>query len=252
MGIHGALTHCNIFVGGLDLTGDANMVKIEASKEVRDRTVFGNVARIRTMGGLAEINFAAAGFHNDDAAGQDVNFRANWATDSICTTVMIPAASGTPVAVGDRAWFFKGVQPQYVTGEAQGNDLLWNLSMQGGSTGYPLCFGYVLNAGTTAIIDDGNGTGYQIGTIAANQKGYALMHVVSVSSGDSIDVIIQSDDNAGFTSAITRFTFSNFNAVGAQFLTPLPGPIDDDYWRAVYNVSGEAVSIKAAISLAIQ
>jgi len=71
MAIYGALTHCNIFINGLDLTGDSNMVKIEAVKEVRDRTVFGNTARVRSMAGLSEVNFAASGFHNSAAAGQD-------------------------------------------------------------------------------------------------------------------------------------------------------------------------------------
>lgn len=252
MAIYGALTHCNIFINGLDLTGDSNMVKIEAVKEVRDRTVFGNTARVRSMAGLSEVNFAASGFHNSAAAGQDVAFRANLYTDTINTTVMLPATSGTAVAAGDLAWFFQGSQAQYLTGEAHGNDLLWNLNMVGGANGLPLCFGKVLNAGTTAITADANGTGIEVGAASASQYAYALMHVVEVSTDDVIDVIIQSAAADDFVGATTRFTFTQAAAVGSEFLLRVAGPITDTWWRAVYNVTGAAVSIKAAIVLAIQ
>ena len=252
MAIYGAFTHAKLFLNGLNLTGDTNLVKIEASKEVKDRTVFGNVSPVRVMGGLADITLSAAGFHNNADPGQDVNFRANLYADDICTTVMIPLVAKTAVAVGDLAYFFKGSQAQYVTGEAQGNDLLWNLSLQGGELGYPLCMGYVLETGDTAKTIDGNGTGYQAGAVSASQYLYAALHVTEVSASDSIIVTIESDDNAGFTSATTRVTFSSFAAVGAEFAARVAGAITDDYWRAVFNVTGAGVSIKCAVAIAIQ
>jgi hypothetical protein len=255
MAIYGAFTHCRIYLGGCDLTGDANMVKLTATKEVKERTVFGNVGKGRSVQGLGDISMSAAGFANFAVAAQNAQFLANWGTNTICTSVMIPLVSKTAVAVGDNAYFFKGVQPQYVTGEAQGNDLLWSLNMQGGSTGYPLLFGKVLDPGAIGITADGNGTGVLYSAVGATQYAYALMHLTEISvttPGDSMAVIIQSDDNSGFTSPTTRFTFSAASTIGSEFLARLAGPITDTYWRAVYNSPVDPSSFKCAISLAIQ
>ena len=252
MAIHGAFTHCGLFVNGLDLTGDTNMAKITAAKEVRDRTVFGHSARVRSMAGLGDTQLAAAGFHNGAAAGQDAAFRANLYSDLINATLIIPAASGIAISAGDVAWFFQATQAQYETGEAHGNDLLWNLSLQGGASGYPLCFGRALDAGQAAITADGNGTAVEIGAVAAGQYAYALMHVTEVSDGDAIDVTIESAPAGDFVGATTRFTFAQAAAPGSQFLARIAGPITDTWWRAVYDVTGSGVSIKCAVVLAIQ
>jgi hypothetical protein len=252
MAIHGALTHCGIFINGLDLTGDSNLVKITAVREVKERTTFGNTAKVRSMVGLGDIQFAAAGFCNMDPAGQDAAFRANLYSDRINTTIMIPSASGEAPAAGDNCWFFQGSQAQYETGDAQGNDLVWNLSLQGGANGLPLCFGKVLNAGATPVTADGNGTGVQAGAVGTGQHAYALMHVVEMSLSVNILVTIQSAPTGDFVGATTRFTFTLASATGSEFLAQIAGPITDEWWRCVYDVTGSGVSIKAAVVLAIQ
>jgi hypothetical protein len=80
-----------------------------------------------------------------------------------------------------------------------------------------------------------------------------MLHVTEVSADDSIVVTIESDDNADFTSATTRFTFASKAAVGAEYLARVAGPITDTHWRAVYDVTGAAdISIKCAVLLGIQ
>jgi hypothetical protein len=252
MPIYGAFTHCGIFVNGLDITGLANMVKVTATKEVRDRTTFGNASRVRVMGGIEDISLAAAGFLDMSLAGQEAAFRNNLYADDINTTVMIPAASGIPPAPGDLAYFFKGTMPKYDLGGGQGSDLLWNLSLQGGQGGLPLCFGRVLDPGTTAILADGYGSGVQAGAVAADRYAYALVHVVEISAGDDIVVTIESAAANDFAGATTRFTFASKSAAGSEFPARIAGPVTDTLWWAVYDVTGAGVSIKAAVVLAIQ
>lgn len=255
MAIYGAFTNCGLFLDGVDMKSVSNMVKFTAAKEVKDRTVFGNTAKVRVAGGLTDVQLAAAGFHDNAAAAQDVKFRANWGTADILTTLMIPATSGAVLVPGDKAWFFKGTQPQYVTGEAQGNDLLWNLSLQGGYGGYGPVFGYVLDPGLVAKTADGNGTAFEAGAVAAGQYLYAIFHVTALTASDSVILKIESDSVATFDATPEyQITSSSFTAVGAQLAVRVAGPIADTFWRATWDVTdaGGGVSTTVAVAMGIQ
>jgi len=250
---YGAFTHCGLFVNGLDLTSDSNMAKILATKEVKDRNVFGFTAKNRVMAGLSDIKLTAAGFVNNAAGGQLESFQTNLYSDTINTCLIIPSASGVAPAVGDSCWFFQGMQAQHELGDQHGNDLAWNLSLQGGANGYPLSFGKCLNPGTTAITADASGTGVEVGAVSASQYAYAMLNVTEVSLDDSIIVTIYSAAANDFVGETLRFTFASKAAVGSEYLAKLVGPITDTWWRAKYDVTGAAgVSIKCAVSMAIQ
>jgi hypothetical protein len=120
-----------------------------------------------------------------------------------------------------------------------------------GSNGYPPARGYVLDPASAAKSANGNGTGFNTpGAVGASQYLYGALHVLSVSASDSIEVYIESDDNVNFTSATARISFASKSAIGYEF-TRVAGPITDTYWRARWVVTGAAVSILIAVSLAI-
>ncbi len=251
MAIYGAFNNARIYVNGVDLTGYTNMVRVVPIKEVKDRTTFGNNARVRVMAGLADVEFTAAGFAEMETVDQA--FRAMRQTNTVNTTVMVPATNTSAVAAGDIAWFFQGVHPQYDTGGQHGEDVMWNLNMSAGAKGYPLAFGKVLDPGTTAITADGNGTGVEAGAVAEGQYAYALVHAVSVSTDDTDDITIESAPTDDFADPTTRFTFTQITAAGSEYLVRIAGPITDTWWRVVHNVTGAAdVSIKCAVVIAIQ
>jgi len=251
--VYGAFTHCGLFIDGIDLTGISNMVKVTAIKEVKERNTFGNTGKVRVMAGVEDVTLTAAGFMDMTAAGQGVQLLENYGDSDICVGFIMPAAGKTATAIGDYAYFFKGAQPQYEAGGAHGEDLPWTLNLTNSGSGYPLVFGKALSTGNVALTEDGNGTGVEVGAVAAGQYVYAMLHVTEVSADDSIVVTIESDDNADFTSATTRFTFASKAAVGAEYLARVAGPITDTHWRAVYDVTGEAdISIKCAVLLGIQ
>lgn len=84
----------------------------------------------------------------------------------------------------------------------------------------------------------GSGTGFQLGTVTASQSMYAALHVVSAAgTTPSITVKVQSDDNSGFSSPTDQITFTAATVYGGQILSAA-GSITDDWWRAVWTVSG--------------
>jgi hypothetical protein len=63
---------------------------------------------------------------------------------------------------------------------------------------------------------------------------------------------VESDDNAGFTSATTRLTLTAMTARGGQWAS-LVGPVaTDTYWRAAWTVSGTSPSLVTRVCIGIQ
>jgi hypothetical protein len=54
----------------------------------------------------------------------------------------------------------------------------------------------------------------------------------------TLDVTVQSDDAEGFASPTTRLTFTQKSAIGAEFITPVAGPITDTWWRVSWAIGG--------------
>ena len=78
------------------------------------------------------------------------------------------------------------------------------------------------------------------------------LHVLSVAgtSTPTLTVIVQSDDNAGFTTPTTRISFTAATAVGAQWGS-VAGALTDDYWRISYTISGTNPVFAFAVSAGV-
>jgi hypothetical protein len=65
-------------------------------------------------------------------------------------------------------------------------------------------------------------------------------------------VLVQSDDNASFTSATTRISFTAETDATAHYQWgSVAGAITDDYWRITYTVSGTGPSFNFAVAAGI-
>jgi hypothetical protein len=98
----------------------------------------------------------------------------------------------------------------------------------------------------TAITGDGNGTNVNNGG-ATTTGAIAHLHVTSVSASDSIIVTIEDSAN-GSSGWATIGTFASKSAVGAERIV-IAGTVRQ-YTRAVYDVTGAAVSITVGVALA--
>ena len=65
--------------------------------------------------------------------------------------------------------------------------------------------------------------------------------------GSTLDVIVESDDNAGFTTPTTRITFTQVTTTPISYLSSLAGSVTDTYWRMKWTISGGPYYIVGAI-----
>lgn len=73
------------------------------------------------------------------------------------------------------------------------------------------------------------GTGIQLGAVGASQFLYATFHLLVAAT--TITVVVESDDNSGFTTPTTRATIGPLTVAGGTWITPVAGAITDDWWR---------------------
>lgn len=233
------LSDQELFFDGLKLTGITNAMDLLHGVETQNDTTFGDTTSSE-KGGLKIIEFGASGFF--DATPFDQVLFADVGLDS----KPVSAAMGS--AEGSRAFFFNSTLGKYTPIKGSVGDLIgYDISAAAQDN---LVRGQLL-CNQSALTASGQRTGYQVGAIGAGQVGHAALHVFNISgTSPTIDMVIESDDNAGFTSPITRFTFSQVTARGSQYLK-LSSAITDTYWRAKYTIGGSGVSIGVAVVFGI-
>lgn len=239
------LTNCKVYADAYDLTGSSNKADLKYSADIKDKTVFGNTSKSR-MAGLKNTELSLEGFWESGAGKIDTLAEAYLGIPGKIITLSPDGGDQ-----GDIFYAFKSILGDYQSG-AQVGELLPFTYNASGSDAQGLIRGTVLeNAAKTA---SANGTGRQLVDVDSGQYLYAVMHILAVSgTNPTLDMIIQSDDAAGFTSATNRITFAQQTAVGAVWATRVAGPITDDYWRASWTIGGtDDPSVTVFVGLAIQ
>lgn len=143
--------------------------------------------------------------------------------------------SSAAIVEGDWSVLFNAVSgmPQVVA--RKGDLIRWSCDFEMDG---PLVVGRVLARGQKTA--SGNSTGWQMGAVSDGQGIHGLFQVPKgLAVAGTIDMIIESDDNSGFTSPVTRMTFAQVAAPAAgsfQWLsTYVAGGITDDFWRAKWT-----------------
>jgi len=233
---HHVLTDQRIFVDDYEITGDTNAVAIEYGAELKDCTVLGNDTRMN-KGGLKTVQVQVSGFYDADTQDAEIFGNVGLANKPISV-----AAEGG--AVGDVAYFFNAVGGEYSTGESVGE--LNKFEMGAGAVGSLVRGVMAHNAADTAETSTGVGDAIQLGAVGATQRLVAVLHVLESSgSGDqTLDMVVESDDNAGFTSGLDRLTFSQVTVSGTSQVLELDGALTDDYYRASFTLGSGAPSFK--------
>jgi len=235
MPVGSILTDVKIYMGGYNLSSLHNSVNLEYGVEMLDDTVFGTNGTRSNKPGMKTLSFTGGGFWDTT---QD---KALYDRIGAVREVMSWAPVGN--AEGDRAFASFGVNGQYnpLTGEV-GALLPFELNFH--SSNAPLVRGVVLALGAKA--STGNSTGQNLGLLGATQRAYSALHVTAV-AGTSIQVIVESDDNSGFSSPTTRITHTLINAaggLGAADWKELAGPVATDvWWRSKWTIIGGPFTI---------
>lgn len=240
------LTDVDLYYGSYDLSGDSNQVELQAEAEVKDKTTYGDGGWRSKKAGLKHVMATFGGFWSAGDGEVDPYL---WSKVGATEQPLTVAPTGVE---GDVAYFCRGMQGRYQI-TSQVGELVTFAGALDGSNGEGLIRGRLMK-GPTAITATGNGTGRQIIDVAADERLYAVLHVLEVADPTAtLTVKVQSDDNSGFTTATDRITFTGVTAAGFEWATPVAGAITDEWWRLAFTVAGgSSPSFLIAAAIGIQ
>lgn len=240
-----------VLAGGYNLSGVANAAAVSERADLRDATVLASTGRVRKAGLPAATARVEGFFEGTAEAGLDAGL----------ALVDVPLSIAHRDAEGEVAYFFKAIYADLLAlGGTIGEMARMSLTAESssgakdspmsGAVSRALIRGY-LGTHQTAAVASGTGTGFAISAVGAAQYLYGALHVYGAGAADTLDVVIESDDNAGFTSATTRITFAQKTAIGYEWATPVAGAIADTYWRVKWTIGGVDPSFAFAVVLGI-
>lgn len=233
------LTDALILFGGYNLSGDLNKVSIDIEAGEETDTAFGDTYHSRPGGQLCDVKMAVEGWWQS-AASAAPDPQAINALGTAGTVVTVADLSTT----GATAYLLGVHEGKYTQSDTVGQVRPFTIETSGSSGVGPVRGRLLLPV--TSLTGNTTGTGYQLGAVAAGQSVYTTIHVTA--AGTTATVIVESDDNASFTSATTRSS-TVVTAVGATSVAAVAGAITDDYWRVrVASVTG-TFSIAAAVAI---
>lgn len=224
------LRDVDVLADGFRLRGIMNSVALSEAADLVEANTFGDTGK-RRLAGLRSPTVDMEGLF-DATLDAELQSRIGLAD------VPITVAPNDSVD-GARAFFFRAIAGEYSYFGALGDANPFSFSAEG-SDGGVIVRGTIGHAGIETVT--GVGVGRQLGAVAAGQSLFAVLHVLAASVADTLDVIVESDDNAGFTTPTTRGTFTQQSAIGSAVLVPVAGPITDDWWRVSWTLGGAAPS----------
>lgn len=224
------LTDCVALVDKTDLTGYSNKLTVEAMAQVNDVSVFGSDWRTKKAC-VKESTWSLGGFI--DYPTPDAELYALLGGANVPCSFVADSADGAVAYAA--AGLLSGFQP---IGGPFGGVIEFTAAGQvdGGIGRGFLLLPKQTVAGTTT----GTGQVFTGGFAATETLGVAI-HCMS--AGTTATVIVESDDNAGFTSATTRSS-TVVTAAGGTWVT-VAGPITDTYFRV------RVASVTGSFSLAV-
>jgi hypothetical protein len=173
------------------------------------------------------------------SASIDMMLDTAYATTSQFTTLNTWQGTPQPLSVvfdlpalGSTAWMLQGNQASVNYGNAVGDLVTTNVSVQPDG---PVDWGQVV-ALETAITTDGNGTAVD-GAAASANGGVAHIHSTAF-SGLTNNIVTIEHSVDGATSWATLVTFATVTAVGSERVEVAPGTTVRRYLRVVDNVTG--------------
>ncbi len=240
-----SLTHCNLWVMEYDIATDADRIDLAAAGQQEECTTFGSNGWREHMITTRSAQWAYEGFIDYSAASMEERALARQAAGTAAATTVVPYPSSTP-ALGDRAYLMQATELG-ITPLAGSHGSLARTAIDAKVDDGPLVRGQV-EVPKAATASSSNSAGSQLGALSASERLYANLHVFAA-AGTTLDVKIQSDDNAGFSSPTDRITFTQATGITAEALN-VAGAITDDYWRAVWTIVGGSFTFGVSIGIA--
>lgn len=222
------LRDIKICYGGRDLSGELSSLNMEYTAETPDATVLSDITR-RRLPGLLSINSNHNGWWDSVSATDSLD---KDLFDQVGANPLLISAAPNAGAQGEPSYSWQALTAEYSPGATVGEVFAFTFNTMGDSR---LIRGTVLESGTFGVTADGDAA--QLGAAATTDTIYSAFHVIAASgTAPTLDVVLESDDDSGFPSAVTRITHTQFTGVGAELLT-LAGPVTDDWWRYTLTIA---------------
>lgn len=231
------LKDAKVFMGAYNLTGYTNNVALQHGVEALDDTTLGSDTRTNTAG----LKIVSAGVDGFWDSTPDAGLEGNVGVSDTAFSVVTP--DGT---AGSVAYFFKCVQGTYNVGGEVGT--LLNFSAEANARANLIRGKLVYHDTVTAT---GTSTPISFPTMAAGETLWGALHVFSASTGDTLDVTVESDTATGFGTPVTQLTFTQVGAVPTAEWQSATGAISDSYMRVNYTPGGASPSYTFAVVLGI-
>jgi len=239
----GVFAFTNVFahIAGYDFTTDSNSATLTTEADSLEATPYG-LGWKQFVGGLKSSAYNMAGFWQS-AASQAVDpeaFAGLGVADRVLTF-------GPSQVEGDPAYMLRALETSYGLGGEVGQVAPFSLAASG-SNGTGTVRGKLTKArgnvsGTGAI-----GTGVQLSAPSASQGVYCAVHIFT--AGTTITLQLQSDDNGGFSTPTTIATIGPLTTSGGTWMTKIPGPLTDTFYRL--NVSAVTGTFNMAAAIGVQ
>jgi hypothetical protein len=247
------LSDCSILLGPYQIKRSVNQIELTCARAELVCNRMGDTAETYAAG-LQQINASTSGFWASDAiaAATEIDPRIWPRIDAAQTPAAWPLTVAPPYAPaavagadGNACYVVQTKQFSYSLFGAHGTLAPFTVASRAYSGG--LYRGTVVLPETLVTVTT-TGTGRQLGALSATQKLVAVLHVTAIDGGSWV-LTVESDDNAGFTTATTRATFTAATTITTQVIET-NGAITDDYFRVVLTKTG-GTSCTAFAALAI-
>lgn len=234
------LKDTTIWVDSVPLTTYANEVSLAASVAELDVTTFGSGGFKQRAAGLKSVEATVKGLL--DPAVVDADAFTNLGVMGRVVSISTDGAAGSP------AYVFQAGNFEHTQGGKVGDVDPFSGKFMG-SNGVGLVRGQVAAAKQSVSATGVLGSAQLLGAVGATQFLYAAFHIFPT-AGTTITVLVESDDNAGFTSPTTVATLGPLTTVGGTWMARVAGPLTDTYFR--FKVSAITGTFNVAGSIAVQ
>lgn len=236
------LTNVRLLAVGANLSSHSNKVEISTEVQDKDTTNYKSEGWTEVIGGLASAEISGEG--QWEAGDPGMVDDASWAQ----LGGVGPWSIGpTGAAAGDLAYLTKALRSEYALGEGVGEVAPWTSAVK---SSWPLVRGVFEHSPGVARTAGGSSAGQELGALAARQRMYAALHVLSVAgTTPSLAVTVESAPDNTFAAPTTRLTFDAAAAAGGQILRTDGTAVTDTWWRVSWAITGTTPSFLFAVSL---
>jgi hypothetical protein len=225
-------TEYRIMAGAGDIAGFANQIELMVEQNELDFTTLNSGGWFVAGGGLVRHSLNVSGLQSFAADGVDALIGGPTVGRQAFT--VCPRNFGNTLAdpcyLG-HGWDFGFTPLSGSVGEVAGFSTTWTGDNR-------LARGQVLHP-LAARTSTANGTTTTFTNPTATQALAASFHVTSVSGAGSIVFTVQTDDNSGMSSAVTRITSQSFTGTGSEFARLAPGAFSGEtHIRTAWTITG--------------